>query len=56
MPNYIKFMNELLSKKRKLDVDEIVLLTKECSTIIQRKLPPKLKDLGALLFHVPLVI
>ena len=44
MPNFAKFMKELLSKKKKLDADEIVPLTEECSAIIQRKLPPKLKE------------
>ena len=34
MPNYAKFMKELLSKKGKLDADETVPLTKECSAII----------------------
>ncbi|XP_020233125.1 uncharacterized protein LOC109813362 [Cajanus cajan] len=44
MPSYAKFMKDLLSRKRKLQEDEIIMLTKECSAIIQQKLPPKLKD------------
>ncbi|KAL2526836.1 Uncharacterized protein Adt_11890 [Abeliophyllum distichum] len=48
MPLYLKFMKEMLSKKRKLDENEIVALTVECSAILLNKLPPKLKDPGVL--------
>ncbi|XP_061358470.1 uncharacterized protein LOC133302672 [Gastrolobium bilobum] len=44
MPNYVKFMKDLLSRKRKLQECETVTLTEECSAIIQKKLPPKIKD------------
>ena len=44
MPNYVKFMKEILSNKRRLLDFEIVNLTEECSAILQRKLPQKLKD------------
>ena len=54
MPLYAKFMKDLLSRKRKLQEDETVMLTEECSAIIQRKLPPKLKDPGS--FHIPCTI
>lgn len=47
-------MKELLNKKMKLNEDEIVALTKECSAILQRKLPPKLKDLDS--FTIPCAI
>lgn len=47
MPRYVKFMKEILFKKKRLGYFETVALTKECSTIIQKKLPPKLKDLGS---------
>ena len=47
MPNYTKFMKEILSQKRKIRDDEIVLLIEECSAILQNKLPPKLKDPGS---------
>ncbi|XP_061341729.1 uncharacterized protein LOC133288048 [Gastrolobium bilobum] len=47
MPNYVKFMKDLLSRKRKLQECETVTLTEECSAIIQKKLPPKLKDPGS---------
>ena len=47
MPNYAKFMNEVMAKKRKLEDYEIVKLTEECSVILQRKLPQNLKDLDS---------
>ncbi|XP_027368219.1 uncharacterized protein LOC113874193 [Abrus precatorius] len=51
MPAYAKFMKELLSKKRKLENDKTVPLTKECSAILQRNLPQKLKNPGS--FSIP---
>ncbi|XP_073291028.1 uncharacterized protein [Primulina huaijiensis] len=47
MPNYAKFIKDVLSKKRKLQEFETVKLTEECSAILQRKLPQKLKDPGS---------
>ncbi|KAL5573761.1 hypothetical protein UlMin_023358 [Ulmus minor] len=44
MPKYAKFLKEVLSNKRKLEANEKVMLTEECSAILQTKLPPKLKD------------
>jgi len=51
MPSYAKFMKDLLSRKRKLQEDETIILTEKCSAIIQKKLPPKLKDPGS--FVIP---
>ena len=39
MPSYVKFMKDILSKKRRLSDFETVNLTEECSAIIQRRLP-----------------
>ena len=39
MPSYVKFMKDILSQKRRLADFETVNLTKECSAILQRKLP-----------------
>ncbi|KAL5582669.1 hypothetical protein UlMin_015111 [Ulmus minor] len=44
MPKYAKFLKEVLSNKRRLDVNEKVMLTEECSAILQRKLPPNVLD------------
>ncbi|XP_073030715.1 uncharacterized protein [Primulina eburnea] len=46
MPNYAKFIKDVMSKKRKLQEFETVKLTEECSAILQKKLPQKLKDPG----------
>ncbi|XP_021743195.1 uncharacterized protein LOC110709289 [Chenopodium quinoa] len=44
MPNYAKFLTEILSGKRTRDMAEIVTLTENCSAILMNKMPPKLKD------------
>ncbi|XP_057997671.1 uncharacterized protein LOC131176625 [Hevea brasiliensis] len=54
MPSYAKFLKDILSKKRRLEDYETVALTEEYSTILQNKLPPKLKDLGN--FSIPCLI
>ena len=43
MPKYMKFLKELLSKKKRLEDLETVALTGECSAILQNKLPPKIE-------------
>src|ERR1044072_3622294 len=55
MPTYAKFMKDILSRRRKLrDLDETILMTENCSAILQRKLPQKIKDLGS--FTIPVDI
>ena len=54
MPNYVKFMKDILSQKRRLADFETVNLTEECSAILQRKLSRKLKDPGS--FTIPCTI
>ncbi|XP_015949236.1 uncharacterized protein LOC107474153 [Arachis duranensis] len=44
MPLYVKFLKELINKKRSWNEKETVILTQECSAVIQKGLPPKLKD------------
>ncbi|PIN22467.1 hypothetical protein CDL12_04819 [Handroanthus impetiginosus] len=51
MPSYVKFTKDILSKKRHLDNCVMITLTKECSTIIQKKLSSKLEDPGS--FMIP---
>ncbi|XP_022858776.1 uncharacterized protein LOC111379600 [Olea europaea var. sylvestris] len=46
-----KFLKEVMSKKRKLEEFETVKLIEECSAILQKKLPHKLKDPGS--FNIP---
>ncbi|XP_058759887.1 uncharacterized protein LOC131633190 [Vicia villosa] len=54
MPSYAKFLKEILSNKKKLEDNETVTLTAECSAIIQNKMPPKRKDPGS--FSIPCYI
>ncbi|XP_021664989.1 uncharacterized protein LOC110653585 [Hevea brasiliensis] len=54
MLSYAKFLKDILSKKRRLEDYETIALTEECSAILQKKLPPKLKDLGS--FSIPCLI
>ncbi|XP_057755877.1 uncharacterized protein LOC130975061 [Arachis stenosperma] len=54
MPLYAKFLKELISKKRSWNEKETVILTQECSALIQEGLPPKLKVLGS--FFLPCTI
>ncbi|XP_028788283.1 uncharacterized protein LOC114744268 [Neltuma alba] len=51
MPKYAKFLKDVLSKKKRFGEFEIVALTEDCSAILQRKLPPKLRDPGS--FYIP---
>jgi hypothetical protein len=50
IPTYAKFLKDILSNRRKLD-EEIVILTEKVSAIVMNKLPPKLQDPGS--FIVP---
>ena len=54
MPSYVKFMKDIISQNRRLADFETVNLTEECSAILQRKLPQKLKDPG--IFTIPCTI
>ncbi|XP_050914979.1 uncharacterized protein LOC127129918 [Lathyrus oleraceus] len=54
IPFYAKFLKEILSNKKKLEDDDTVALTTECSAIIQNNMPPKLKDTSS--FYFPCVI
>ncbi|XP_057986668.1 uncharacterized protein LOC131171216 [Hevea brasiliensis] len=54
MPSYVKFLKEILSKKKRLEDYETITLIEECSAILQNKLPPKLEDPGS--FSIPCLI
>ena len=54
MQSYVKFMKKIWANKKKLGEYETIALTEECSTILQKKLPPKLKDLSS--FVIPFLI
>ena len=54
MSSYVKFMKDIMSQKRRLADFETVNLIEECSAILKRKLPQKLKDRGS--FTIPCTI
>ncbi|GKF94024.1 hypothetical protein Tco_0283724, partial [Tanacetum coccineum] len=49
MPNYGKFLKDLVSNKSKMEQIFVAFLNEECSAIVQNKLPPKLGDSGSFL-------
>ena len=54
MPNYAKFLKDILSKKKKIAEEGVVNLTATCSAIIQKSLPAKMKDPSS--FTIPCTI
>ena len=54
MPNYAKFLKDILNRKKKIAQEGIVKLTATCSAVIQRSLPAKMKDPGS--FTIPCLI
>ena len=52
--SYVKFMKDILSQKTRLVDFETINLTEECSAILQRKLPQKIKDPSS--FTIPCTI
>ncbi|XP_047978512.1 uncharacterized protein LOC125220386 [Salvia hispanica] len=54
MPMYAKFLKDVIPKKKKWVDYEIVSMSENCSAIIQKKLPAKLKDPGS--FNISCVI
>lgn len=54
MSNYVKYLKDILTKKWRLGVFKTVALTKECRTILMRKVIEKMKDLGG--FTIPVSI
>jgi len=54
MPKYATFLIDILRNKSKLEDHETMMLNENCHAIIQKKLPPKLKDPGS--FTIPYTI
>ncbi|CAN6566279.1 unnamed protein product [Malus baccata var. baccata] len=54
VPKYAKFMNELCTTRKRASNKEVVRVSENVSAVLQRKLPPKCKDLGS--FTIPCVI
>ncbi|KAH9716271.1 hypothetical protein KPL71_021404 [Citrus sinensis] len=51
MPNYVKFLKDILARKRRLGEFKTVALTQESSHILKSKIPTKVKDLRS--FTIP---
>ncbi|XP_074301504.1 uncharacterized protein LOC141632898 [Silene latifolia] len=51
VPSYLKFMREVLMRKRTIDDVETAALTEGCSAHLQNRTPPKLADPGS--FSIP---
>ncbi|XP_042056068.1 uncharacterized protein LOC121800594 [Salvia splendens] len=47
MPKYAKFLNEVIAQKTSWGQVDTINLTENCSALLQRKLPAKLKDPGS---------
>ncbi|RYR53259.1 hypothetical protein Ahy_A06g028271 [Arachis hypogaea] len=54
MPTHIKYLKELLSKKRVLKGGQTVIMNKECSALIKKDMISKKTDPGS--FHIPCII
>ncbi|CAN6566300.1 unnamed protein product [Malus baccata var. baccata] len=47
VPRYAKFLKELCTTKKRISNKEVVQVSENVSAVLQRKLPPKCKDLGS---------
>ncbi|GJS97524.1 reverse transcriptase domain-containing protein [Tanacetum coccineum] len=54
MPKYVKFLKDLLTNKKKLEDLSTVIMSEECSAILDGKLSKKMSDLGS--FTIPCLI
>ena len=54
MPSYVKFMKKILASKKKWEEYGTITLSEECSSILQKKILPKLQDPGS--FAIPFSI
>ncbi|CAN6695198.1 unnamed protein product [Malus baccata var. baccata] len=53
-PRYAKFLKELCTTRKRISTKEVMKVGENVSAILQRKLPPKCKNLGS--FTIPCVI
>ncbi|XP_070672168.1 uncharacterized protein [Malus domestica] len=47
VPRYAKFLKEICTTRKRISTKEVVKVGENVSAILQRKLPPKCKDLGS---------
>ncbi|KAB2608445.1 hypothetical protein D8674_011613 [Pyrus ussuriensis x Pyrus communis] len=55
IPSYAKFIKELCTNKRMVELNAMVAFSEKVSSVLQRKLPPRRRILEALPFHAKLV-
>ncbi|XP_038889559.1 uncharacterized protein LOC120079447 [Benincasa hispida] len=51
MPKYVKFFKDILTKKRRINETEVIVLMQECNALVSNRLPKKQKDPGS--FTIP---
>ncbi|GMI64134.1 hypothetical protein HRI_000082700 [Hibiscus trionum] len=51
MPNYAKYLKDMVSKRRRIGEFETIVVTKECMAMIHNKVPPQRTDPG--IFIIP---
>ncbi|XP_038904339.1 uncharacterized protein LOC120090693 [Benincasa hispida] len=44
MPKYVKFLKDILTKKRRVSETEVIVLMQECNALVSNNLPKKQKD------------
>ena len=54
IPNIMKFLKDILARKKRLEEFEVITLTQECSYLLQNKIPHKPNDLRS--FTIPCFI
>ncbi|XP_038889207.1 uncharacterized protein LOC120079092 [Benincasa hispida] len=47
MSKYVKFLKDILTKKKRINETEVIALTQECNVLVSNKLPKKQKDSGS---------
>nr|XP_043619757.1 uncharacterized protein LOC122591561 [Erigeron canadensis] len=47
MPNYAKFLKDLIADRKKLEEGKMTVMSAECFAIIKNEIPPKLEDPGS---------
>ncbi len=53
MLKFVKFLKDLLTNKRKMEESVAVVLEGNCSALLQKNLPNKMKDPGSFINVMP---
>ena len=52
MSNYVKFLNDTLTNRRKFEGFKVAIVNEDCNAILKNKIPLKKKDLDS--FTIPI--